>query len=388
MFDEMPNEIGKKSRKLTLLRVNLTQLKSTLKDMVLRNCDAIILLHKFKSASATNQIINQDSKKPKHPMRITVIFLISLHLPLFVISSRSIRPPDPQCTRPDPNTLRSDQMTVVINGFSEHRIPLLRSITAAYAASPSVAAVVLLWCNPSTPPRTLSDLTQNLSAAVLRAPSASLNHRFHPWAIIRTRAVLICDDDIEPDPNSVSFAFKVWGSDPDRAVGFFARSHAFDVASRAWIYAMETEKYSIVLTKFMIVSVAYLEIYSCDARYAAAREIVDEMNNCEDILMNFVVAEESRKGPVMVGARGGGVRDYGDARNDGAAAGVREVGLSSRRVEHRKRRGECITRFHRVLGRMPLKYSYGKMVDDVGEQGLCDKSGKLVLCDHQDFRQQ
>lgn len=149
---------------------------------------------------------------------------------------------------------------------------------------------------------------------------------------------------------------------------------------------MEKEKYSIVLTKFMIVNFEYLVKYSCDERYAEGRKIVDEMNNCEDILMNFVVAEENQKGPVMVGAKGGGVRDYGDARNDGVSAAVKEVGLSSRRREHRKRRGECITQFHRVLGKMPLRYSYGKMVDDVGEQGLCDKGGKLVLCDHQDFR--
>ncbi|GFP81599.1 glycosyltransferase family protein 64 c3 [Phtheirospermum japonicum] len=278
-------------------------------------------------------------------------------------------------------------MTVIISGYSEHRIPLLHSIAAAYSAAPLVAAVVLLWCNPSTSPQTLSELTRNLSAdAVLRAPSSSLNYRFYPWEVIKTRAVLICDDDVEPDPRSVSFAFTVWRSDPDRAVGFFARSHAYDVASRAWIYTMEREKYSIILTKFMIINIKHLVRYSCDEQYREARRIVEEMNNCEDILMNFVVAEETQKGPVMVGVKGGGVRDYGDARNDGVAEGLREVGLSSRRGEHRKRRGECIREFHRVLGRMPLKYSYGKMVSDVGEQGLCEKGGKLVLCDQQDFR--
>ncbi|KAH0920512.1 hypothetical protein HID58_028172 [Brassica napus] len=46
---------------------------------------------------------------------------------------------------------------------------------------------------------------------------------------------------------------------------------------------------------------------------------------------------------------------------------VREVGLSSRRVEHRKRRGKCIREFHRVLGKIPLMYSYGKVVNSVGE---------------------
>ncbi|CAA0814960.1 Glycosyltransferase family protein 64 C3 [Striga hermonthica] len=300
-----------------------------------------------------------------------------------VISSRSV--PDPICKGPDPTNLRSDQMTVIISGYSEHRIPLLHSITSAYSASPAVADVVLLWCNPSTPARTLAGLSQNLSgaAAVLRAPSSSLNHRFYPLETIRTRAVLICDDDVEPDPRSVSFVFAVWRSDPARAVGLFARSHAYDIASRTWIYTMEREKYSIVLTKFMIVNIKHLVTYSCGREYQEARRIVEEMNNCEDILMNFVVAEENQRGPVLVGVRGGGVRDYGDARNDGA---LREVGLSSRRGEHRKRRGECIREFHRVLGRMPLKFSYGKMVDDVGEQGLCKKSGKLVSCDQQDSR--
>lgn len=68
-------------------------------------------------------------------------------------------------------------------------------------------------------------------------------------------------------------------------------------------------------------------------------------------------------------------------RNDGVGGDLKGVGLSSRRGEHRKRRGGCIREFHRVLGRMPLRYSYGKVVDSVGEQGLCEKGGKLVFCD-------
>jgi alpha-1,4-N-acetylglucosaminyltransferase EXTL3 len=84
------------------------------------------------------------------------------------------------------------------------------------------------------------------------------------------------------------------------------------------------------------------------------------------------------------------VRDWGDARNDGDGGRglkdgegrrVREVGLSSRRREHRKRRGDCLREFHKVLGRMPLRYSYGKVVNSVGEQGRCLKGGKLVFCD-------
>lgn len=115
------------------------------------------------------------------------------------------------------------------------------------------------------------------------------------------------------------------------------------------------------------------------------RGIVDRMQNCEDILMNFVVADETNAGPILVGA--GSVRDWGDARNDDSdgrlklSKEVRQVGLSSRRWEHRKRRAWCMREFHRVLGRMPLRYSYGKVINSVGEQGLCWKRGKLVFCD-------
>lgn len=119
------------------------------------------------------------------------------------------------------------------------------------------------------------------------------------------------------------------------------------------------------------------------------RKIVDQMRNCEDILMNFVVADQVNAGPILVGAER--VRDWGDARNDREEGDdvrrrlmggvVAQVGLSSRRSEHRKRRGQCIREFHRALGRMTLRYGYGKMVNSVGEQGLCQKGGKLVFCD-------
>lgn len=92
--------------------------------------------------------------------------------------------------------------------------------------------------------------------------------------------------------------------------------------------------------------------------------------------MNFMVANLTNMGPILVGATR--VRDYGDARND---KGKFSKGLSGRKGEHRKRRGRCIMEFHRILGRMPLRYSYGKFIDSVGEQGLCRKGGKLVYCD-------
>ncbi|TKY58255.1 Glycosyltransferase family protein 64 C3 [Spatholobus suberectus] len=312
---------------------------------------------------------------------------ILLAATLFAVVSAA-RPPECAPARnQNPRTLRRDRLTVLMNGFSESRIPLLESLAAAYSLSPVVSAVLVLWGNPSTPPRVLTQLARNLSLcssasapiSLLPQRSASLNGRFLPRPDdIATDAVLVCDDDVEVDAASLAFAFRVWTAHPRRVVGLFARSHDLDLNRREWVYTVHPDRFSIVLTKFMLLGTRYLYLYTCGggARMARARGTVDEVRNCEDILMNFVVAEEANVGPVLVGA--GRVRDYGDARNEESAD---LLGLSSRKGGHRKRRGWCIRKFHRVLGRMPLRYSYGKVVDSVGEQGLCNKGGKLVFCD-------
>ncbi|KAI5673050.1 hypothetical protein M9H77_13414 [Catharanthus roseus] len=255
-------------------------------------------------------------------------------------------------------------MTVVISGYSEQRIPLLQSIAATYSASASVSSVVVLWCNPSTPSQTLSELSRNFSLYstisapihILREASTSLNSRFYPRESINTRGVLICDDDVELDPKSIDFAFNIWKSNPHRLVGFFARSHAYDLSTKSWIYTVHKEKFSIILTKAVIINNDYLWDYSCGGGepMEKMRKTVDDARNCEDILMNFVAAEKTNAGPILVGAER--VRDWGDARNEGGIGKEeREVGLSSRRGEHRKRRGDCIGEFHRILGTVPLR---------------------------------
>ncbi|XP_042494339.1 glycosyltransferase family protein 64 C3 [Macadamia integrifolia] len=334
----------------------------------------------------------------------TIMGKIPLILLFFIpIVAFSLRPlsPNPCLSKPMPQTLRSDRLTVLINGYSESRFHLLSSIAAKYSSCPSVAAVFILWGNPKTPTETLTQFNINITGSyyvgapisILRQSSDSLNSRFLPrpsW--ITTRAVAICDDDVEIDTKSVEFAFKIWSSHQDNLIGFFARSHDFDLRRRTWIYTVHPDKYSIVLTKFMILKTDYLYMYSCESDMNEMRNVVDRMQNCEDILMNFVIAERTKSGPILIGAEK--VRDWGDARNEKRESSsssstevedkmVREVGLSSRRRDHRKRRGDCIREFHKIWGRMSLRYSYGKVVNSVGEQGLCEKGGKLVFCDEQ-----
>ncbi|XP_015695918.2 glycosyltransferase family protein 64 C3 [Oryza brachyantha] len=281
--------------------------------------------------------------------------------------------------------LRTDRLTVLLIGYSERRLPLLRAIAGAYAAQPLVLAVVVLWSNPSTPESLLSGFPP--AVTLHRTASSSLNSRFLPHPSIRTAAVAVADDDVLPDAAALSFAFATWQrSRRGTLVGFFPRSHHLDLARGRWAYAAaQPGRYSMVLTKLLVLGVDLLRIYTCSPELAAARAVVDRERNCEDILMNFVAAEESGEGPVLVDA--GSIRDWGDPRNDGAGGeAMKAVGLSSTGgTGHWEKRGECITEFHRLLGRMPLRYSYGKVVAAVagGEQGLCIKGGRLVRCDQE-----
>ncbi|CAN0859332.1 hypothetical protein LINGRAHAP2_LOCUS7633, partial [Linum grandiflorum] len=61
----------------------------------------------------------------------TCFFLFSSSAPLLVFSSDSCD----TTNQPDRHTLRPDQITVLINGYSEYRIPLLQLIAVTYSAS-------------------------------------------------------------------------------------------------------------------------------------------------------------------------------------------------------------------------------------------------------------
>ncbi|KAH9322624.1 hypothetical protein KI387_017263 [Taxus chinensis] len=276
--------------------------------------------------------------------------------------------------------LRSDQLTVLINGFSESRLPLLQKIARSYSSFPCVHSVFILWGNSSTPSTLLETLNfESLGAPIyiLRNPSSSLNDRFLPRDFISTRAVLICDDDVEiQDSASLSFALRVWSQHRrKRIVGFFGRSHGFELETGAWIYTVHPDRYSIILTKLMIVGTEFLYLYTCHSP-KGVREFVDKVRNCEDIAMNFIVADRTGVGPVLVE---GSPRDWGDTRNSEGGLVV-DAALSSLE-DHRKRRGGCITEFHKLWGHMPLRYSYGVVSQRVREQGLCRKLGVVVPCD-------
>jgi glucuronyl/N-acetylglucosaminyl transferase EXT1 len=82
----------------------------------------------------------------------------------------------------------------------------------------------------------------------------------------------------------------VWREFPDRIVGYPARSHFWDEARNSWTYTSKwTNDYSMVLSAAAVTHKYYAELFT-HASPPAAKQLVESVQNCEDILLCFVVS--------------------------------------------------------------------------------------------------
>ncbi|KAF2564310.1 hypothetical protein F2Q70_00017083 [Brassica cretica] len=72
-----------------------------------------------------------------------------------------------------------------------------------------------------------SNSLRTASISLIQQSSSSLNARFLPRPYLDTRAVLICDDDVEVDKKSVEFALSMWKSNHDRLIGTLLSNLAY-----------------------------------------------------------------------------------------------------------------------------------------------------------------
>uniref|UniRef100_A0A915KDQ5 Glycosyl transferase 64 domain-containing protein n=1 Tax=Romanomermis culicivorax TaxID=13658 RepID=A0A915KDQ5_ROMCU len=96
----------------------------------------------------------------------------------------------------------------------------------------------------------------------------------------------------------------VWREARDRIVGFPGRFHGFDKTTNQWIYnSNHSCELSMVLTGGAFIHKVGCKYYLHEYSYVmedAIRRKVDEIMNCEDIAMNFLVSHITRKPPLKV----------------------------------------------------------------------------------------
>uniref|UniRef100_A0A8C2Y2N6 Exostosin-1 n=1 Tax=Capra hircus TaxID=9925 RepID=A0A8C2Y2N6_CAPHI len=195
--------------------------------------------------------------------------------------------------------------------------PVLKLLVAA-AKSQYCAQIIVLWnCDKPLPAK-------------------------HRWPATSVPVIVIEGE------SKVDFAFTVWQSFPERIVGYPARSHFWDNSKERWGYTSKwTNDYSMVLTGAALYHKYYHYLYT---HYlpASLKNMVDQLANCEDILMNFLVSAVTKLPPIKVTQK----KQYKETM-------MGQTSRASRWADpdHFAQRQSCMNTFASWFGYMPLIHS-------------------------------
>ncbi|XP_070533963.1 exostosin-1-like [Ptychodera flava] len=175
-------------------------------------------------------------------------------------------------------------------------VKLIKSVSkSAYAAK-----ILVLWNVDRPVPLKSKWPASDVPLDIIDIEAKTISSRFIPYDQIETDAVLSLDEDAMLSTDEVDFAFSVWQSFPARIVGYPARNHYWEEAKSKWGYTSKwTNDYSMVLTGAAFYHRYYNHLFM-DYLPAKLHHRIDELNNCEDLLMNMLVAHVTKLPPIKV----------------------------------------------------------------------------------------
>ncbi|XP_076166476.1 exostosin glycosyltransferase sotv [Ptiloglossa arizonensis] len=226
------------------------------------------------------------------------------------------------------------------------RLELLFLLINKLVKVPSLSKVLVIWNNQhKDPPHSSKWPKLSKPLKVIQTKENKLSNRFYPYDEIETEAVLSIDDDIIMlTADELEFAYEVWREFPDRIVGFPSRIHTWDNGTNCWKYESEwTNSISMVLTGAAFHHKYWNYMYTT-AMPGDIREWVDEHMNCEDIAMNFLVANITGKAPIKV-----------TPKKKFRCPECTNTEMLSADLTHMMERTQCINRFSSIYGSMPLQ---------------------------------
>jgi glucuronyl/N-acetylglucosaminyl transferase EXT2 len=238
----------------------------------------------------------------------------------------------------------SEGFTAVVLAYD--RVPMLFSVIQSIAKAPSLAKILVVWNNVNKSPPPSEEWPRiKQKIQVVRSKENKLSNRFYPYHEIKTACVLAVDDDITMlTADELEFGYKAWQEFPNRLVGFPGRVHVKDYQTNKWRYESEwLNNISLVLTG----AAFYHKFYHYQYTHIMPRGIrdwVDDHMNCEDIAMNFLIANYSGLPPLKTSPR----------KKFKCPTCTSEGSLWSD-PEHYLERDECINLFQSFFFDLPLQ---------------------------------
>lgn len=249
-----------------------------------------------------------------------------------------------------------DSFTLIMQTYN--RTDLLLRLLNHYQAVPYLHKVIVVWNNVGEkgPDELWNSLGPHPVPVIFKLQTTNrMRNRLQVFPELETNAVLMVDDDTLISAQDLVFAFSVWQQFPDQIVGFVPRKH---VSTSSGVYSyggfeLQTpgfgngDQYSMVLIGASFFNSKYLDLFQ--RQPAAVHALIDEIQNCDDIAMNFIIAKNTGKTsgvfvkPVNMGNL--------EKESNGGYPGMWH------RAEHFLQRSYCINKLVSIYDSMPLKYS-------------------------------
>lgn len=195
--------------------------------------------------------------------------------------------------------LDHEMYTIRINSWK--RVEQLETSIQHHATCPGVAQIQVVWCDDQGDPP--PSLNENPKVSIERHAVNSLNERFHILEEPPTLGILSMDDDVLRPCEAIDAGFFKWVNNPERMVGFDARSHSV-APNGTWSYAYlsvteKTNQYSITLPRYSFIHRDYLNWYMTDVPRPIFNAVQHNFN-CEDIAMSFFVSSLTEGQPPLL----------------------------------------------------------------------------------------
>jgi hypothetical protein len=222
-----------------------------------------------------------------------------------------------------------------------------------------------VWSLKKDPPKKLLPMWNNRPGVhpvvnFTRHPTKSINNRFEPLTDVpHTDAIFSVDDDMRVPCAELDLAHEVWRGAQRSIVGFMPRvhlRHGDTLDYRCWWRVWWHGTYSIVLTKVALFHHHFLELYS-GPKMQPVRDLVDEVRNCEDIAMQFLIANATHLPPIFV---------KGHLSDKGTIGGI-STSSNILKASHMGQRGRCLDDLSKAFGGTPLVPSH--VVVDAASNG-------------------
>ncbi|XP_076083727.1 exostosin-1b-like [Mytilus galloprovincialis] len=257
----------------------------------------------------------------------------------------------------DNGTSPGHQFTAIIYATSPVMLssaPLFRLIRTV-AKSSYVHKMIVVWhCDIAPPPAQKWPGNLGVPVLVKTRNIKSISDRFQAFPDVQTDAVFSLDEDALITTDEIDFAFGVWREFPDRIVGYPAREHFYDTTKKRWSYTSTySNEYSMILTGAAVYHRYYNYLYT-NSLSTVFTQIVDQSQNCEDILMNFLVSHVTKQPPIKVTHR----KIYKESMLGSSGRTRTSFSLDQ---QHFSQRQACLAHFVQLFGYMPLIRSKVRM---------------------------